>query len=165
MKLLALENASDYQELTFCGGTIQGGTGATSVPGHCRLQVNVRIRTHSAVETALNLLRQQAQTNHVPGTSCTLTVHGTPFPMEEKQTNIDLCEKFSTVSESLGFGSFGHRFVGGASDAAHASAMNIPVVCASGPIVDFQHTKNERVLIGSMVQRAKIHALTILELS
>jgi hypothetical protein len=39
------------------------------------------------------------------------------------------------------------------------------VVCASGPVVDFQHTPNERVLISSMAQRAKIHAVTILGLS
>jgi acetylornithine deacetylase/succinyl-diaminopimelate desuccinylase-like protein len=54
--------------------------------------------------------------------------------------------------------------VGGASDAAHAAAMDIPVVCASGPVVDFQHTLNERVLKASMAQRAKIHALTVLRL-
>ena len=164
MKLLALENASDYQELTFCGGTITGGSGATSVPGSCRLQVNVRIRSHGSVEKALALLQQQAETSYVPGTACTLTVHGTPFPMEEKQPNIDLCGKFSAVSEMLGFGHFAPKFVGGASDAAHASAMDIPVVCASGPIADFQHTLKEQVLKASMAQRAKIHALTILDL-
>ena len=85
--------------------------------------------------------------------------------MEEKDANIALCDCFSEASQELGFGSFGHIFVGGASDAAHASAMDIPVVCASGPVVDFQHTKNERVLFRSMAQRAKIHAVTILGLS
>ena len=46
-----------------------------------------------------------------------------------------------------------------------AAELDIPVVCASGPVVDFQHTKNERVLFRSMAQRAKIHAVTILGLS
>ena len=82
--------------------------------------------------------------------------------MSEKPDNLRLCSRFSQVSEALGFGPMESSFVGGASDAAYASAMGIPVVCASGPIVDFQHTKNERVLKASMAQRAKIHALTIL---
>ena len=54
--------------------------------------------------------------------------------------------------------------MGGASDAAHASAMNIPVVCASGPVVDFQHTRRERVEKATMAQRAKIHAKVIIDL-
>ena len=53
--------------------------------------------------------------------------------------------------------------VGGASDAAHAAKMGIPAVCASGPVVDFQHTLNERVLKCSMAQRAKIHVSTIIQ--
>ena len=165
MKLLALENASDYEDVTFCGGDIHGGTGPTSVPGGCTLRVNVRIRSHASVEKVLNLLQQQADTTYVPGTSTALEIRGTRFPMEEKDANIALCDRFSEASQELGFGSFGHIFVGGASDAAHASAMDIPVVCASGPVVDFQHTKNERVLFRSMAQRAKIHAVTILGLS
>lgn len=165
MKLLALEDASDYEEVTFCGGAIRGGTGPTSVPGSCKLQVNVRIRSESSVKKVLDLLQQQADTTYVPGTTSSLEIRGTRFPMEEKSANISLCERFDQASRELGFGSFGHIFVGGASDAAHASAMGIPVVCASGPVVDFQHTKNERVLIASMAQRAKIHAVTILGLS
>jgi len=54
--------------------------------------------------------------------------------------------------------------VGGASDAAYASELKIPVVCACGPVVDFQHTRNERVLTASMAQRAKIHVQTILNM-
>lgn len=163
MKLLALENASDYEDLTFCGGTVRGGTVATSVPGSCRLEVNVRIRDLESVDKALALLQKEADTTYVPGTTCTLTVRGTPFPMAQRDENLELCRKFSQASEALGFGSFDPIFVGGASDAAHAAALGIPVVCASGPVVDFQHTLNERVLKGSMAQRAKIHASTIIQ--
>jgi acetylornithine deacetylase/succinyl-diaminopimelate desuccinylase-like protein len=85
--------------------------------------------------------------------------------MSQRPGNIDLCHRFSEVSQSLGFEAFESAFVGGASDASHASAMDIPVICATGPVVDFQHTLNERVLIASMAQRAKIHAVTILGLS
>ena len=84
--------------------------------------------------------------------------------MSETEENLDLCRRFSAVSEALGFGPLAPRFVGGASDAAYATQMGIPVICATGPIVDFQHTKNERVLKASMAQRAKIHAITILKL-
>ena len=55
-------------------------------------------------------------------------------------------------------------FSGGASDAAYASAMGIPVICASGPVVDFQHTRRERVLKASMAERAKVHTKVIVEL-
>ena len=46
----------------------------------------------------------------------------------------------------------------------NSSAMNIPVVFASGPVVDFQHTRQERVLKASMAQRAMIHAVLISEM-
>lgn len=163
-KLLALEKASDYEDLTFCGGTVQGGTVATSVPGSCRLEVNVRIRDLASVEKALAILHREAQTAHVPGTHCALTIRGTPFPMEQMDENLALCRRFSQASEDLGFGSFQSAFVGGASDAAHAAKLGIPVVCASGPVVDFQHTLRERVLKYSMAQRAKIHVSTIVQL-
>lgn len=162
-KLLALEDASDYEDLTFCGGVIRGGTVATSVPGSCRLEVNVRIRDLGSVEKALAILQKEADTVYVPGTATTLTLRGTPFPMEETEENRELCRRFSQASEALGFGSFAPCFVGGASDAAHAAKMGIPAVCASGPVVDFQHTLNERVLKRSMAQRAKIHVSTIIQ--
>ena len=64
--------------------------------------------------------------------------------------------------EKLGFGKLESAFVGGASDASYASAMQIPVVCASGPIVEKQHTRDERAYIPSLTERAKIHVATIL---
>ena len=164
LKLLALEDASDYEDLTFCGGVIEGGTVATSVPNRCVLQVNVRIRDDSVVQKAISILEREAQRVYVPGTRCTLQILGNRTPMSQRPKNLWLCSRFSEASEALGFGKFDPSFVGGASDAAYASLMGIPVVCASGPVVDFQHTKNERVLKSSMAQRAKIHALTILNL-
>jgi len=164
MKLLALEDASDYEDLTFCAGVIEGGTVATSVPNRCVLQINVRIRDSSVTEKAISILEREAAATYVPGTSCSLEILGNRTPMSQRPENLWLCSRFSEASEALGFGKFDPSFVGGASDAAYASQMNIPVVCASGPVVDFQHTKNERVLKASMAQRAKIHALTILNL-
>lgn len=164
MKLLALEDQSDYDMLTFCGGVINGGTVATSAPAHCQLQVNVRIKDDSVVDKAISILETVAATTYVPGTTCTLDIRGNRVPMSQRQENLDLCRRFSEASQALGFEAFEPAFVGGASDAAHASAMGIPVVCASGPIVDFQHTRNERADIASMAKRAKIHAKTILDM-
>lgn len=163
LKLLELEEASDYDSLTFCGGVINGGTVATSVPAHCSLQVNVRIKDGRYVDKAISIL-ENANAAHVEGTSSTLEIRGNPTPMSQRDGNLELCRKMSQVSQALGFGPLEPAFVGGASDAAHASAMDIPVVCASGPIVDFQHTRNERALKASLTQRAKIHALTIFDL-
>jgi len=164
MKLMALEDASDYDNLVFCGGVISGGNVATSVPANCTLEVNVRIKNASYIDEAIRILEDAAKTTYVQGTACNLTIHGKLFPMNENDANIQLCEAFSKASESLGFGPFSHCFVGGASDAAYASELKIPVVCACGPVVDFQHTRNERVLTASMAQRAKIHVQTILNM-
>lgn len=164
MKLLALEDSSDYATLTFVGGVINGGTIATSVPAHCQLQVNVRISDDSVIEKAIHTLETVAATAYVPGTSCTLKILGNRIPMSERKENIELCERFSAASQSLGFGAYQKAFVGGASDASYASMMGIPVVCASGPVVDFQHTRNERALTASMAERAKVHVKTIVDL-
>ena len=164
LKLLALEDASDYDALTFCGGVINGGTVATSAPANCTLQVNVRIKDDSYIDKAISILEQTAETQFVPGTSCTLDIRGNRVPMSQRPENLALCRLFSKASEELGFGVLEPAFVGGASDAAHASAMGIPVVCATGPVVDFQHTRQERVEKATMAQRAKIHAKVITEL-
>jgi glutamate carboxypeptidase len=163
LKLLELEDASDYDNLTFSGGVISGGTVATSVPESCSLQVNIRIKDSIFVPKAIATL-EHAVKSHVEGTQSTLNIRGNRVPMSQREGNVSLCKRMNDVSLSLGFGELTSVFVGGASDAAYASAMNIPVVCASGPIVDYQHTLNERVLKSSLAQRAKIHALTILEL-
>ena len=164
LKLLALEDASDYENLVFCGGVINGGNVATSVPSQCRLEVNVRIKDGSYVDEAVRILKEAADTTYVPGTSCELEIKGKLFPMSACEANEKLCTAFSDASESLGFGKFTGAFVGGASDAAYASQLQIPVVCATGPVVDFQHTRNERVMTATMAQRAKIHVKTILSL-
>jgi len=164
MKLLALEDASDYHMLTFVGGVMEGGTVATSVPGSCRLEVNVRIRDDSAVEKAVGILKQVAETTYVPGTTCRLEIRGNRVPMSERPENLWLCRRFSRASEELGYAPYEPFFSGGASDAAYASAMGIPVICASGPVVDFQHTRRERVLKASMAERAKVHTKVIVEL-
>ena len=164
LKLLALEDASDYDMLTFCGGVINGGTVATSAPAHCQLQVNVRIKDDSVIDKAIGILNTVAETTYVEGTSCTLEIRGNRVPMSERPANIWLCEQFSQASQSLGFGSYESVFVGGASDASYASGMGIPVVCASGPVVDFQHTRNERSATATMAERAKVHVKTIVDL-
>lgn len=164
LKLLALEDASDYDMLTFCGGVISGGTVATSAPAKCQLQVNVRIKDDSVIEKAIGLLEEAARTAYVPGTSCQLEIRGNRVPMSERPANRWLCEQFSKASQSLGFEAYESVFVGGASDASYASGMGIPVVCASGPVVDFQHTRNERVMTRTMAQRAKVHVKTIMDL-
>ena len=163
-KLFALENASDYDTLTFCAGTIHGGSVATSVPGSCELEVNVRIKDEKFIAKAMSILQETATKNFVPGTFCTLEVFGNSVPMSQCNENIVLCRHFAAISQKLGFEGYESAFVGGASDASYASQMHIPVVCASGPIVDFQHTRNERVLKASMAERAKVHACLILEL-
>lgn len=163
-KLLALEDSSDYKMLTFVGGVIDGGTVATSVPNECTLQVNVRISDSSVIDKAIGILNEICEKTFTEGTSCTMEIRGRRIPMSENSTNIELCKRFSDASVSLGFGEFKHIFVGGASDASYASEMGIPVICATGPVVDYQHTRNERVIRSSMAQRAKIHVKTILSL-
>ncbi|MBQ2751543.1 MAG: M20/M25/M40 family metallo-hydrolase [Oscillospiraceae bacterium] len=163
-KLIALESSSDYDMLTFCCGIINGGTGPTSSPASCQMQVNVRIKDDSVIDKAINILTTVAETTYVEGTSCELEIRGNRVPMSERPANRWLCEQFSKASQSLGFCAYDCAFTGGASDASYASAMHIPVVCSSGPIVDYQHTKNERADIKSMAERAKVHVKTILDL-
>lgn len=164
LKMLELENSSDYDMLTFVGTVIKGGTVATSVPNYCQLQVNVRIKDACVIDKAIGILKKVANTTYVEGTSCDLEIRGNRMPMSERDENIWLCEKLSSASQSLGFGEYKKVFVGGASDASYASMMNIPVVCATGPVVDFQHTRCERVIRANMAERAKIHAKTIVDL-
>ena len=137
---------------------------ATSVPSQCRLEVNVRIKDVSYVEEAVGLLKAAAEKTFVPGTTCELEIKGKLFPMSASERNDKLCQAFSEASASLGFGTFSGAFVGGASDAAYAAELEIPVICATGPVVDFQHTRNERVMTATMAQRAKTHVKTILSL-
>lgn len=164
MKLLALENASDYDTLTFCCGIINGGHAPTSVPANCQLQVNVRIKDSSVIDKAMKTLHEVAETTYVPGTSTEMVIHGNSIPMSERPANNILCEYFSQISQSLGYASYEHTFVGGASDASYAVSLGIPSICAVGPVGEFHHTKNERAMRSNMAVRAKIHAKAIVDM-
>lgn len=162
-KLLELEKHSDYNMLTFCCGTIRGGNGPTSVPDVCRMEVNVRIRDKSVIDKAISILNDVASMQFVEGTTTELEIRGNRVPMSETEENVRLCRQFSAASEALGFGPFEPVFVGGGSDAAYASEQNIPVICATGPVTDFQHTLRERAVISSLAERTKIHTKLILD--
>lgn len=162
-KLLELENRSDYDLLTFCCGTITGGIGPTSVPDCCRMEVNVRIKDESVIQKAIDILYSVAALQFVEGTTTELEIKGNRVPMSDTPENRWLCEEFSKASQALGFGPYEPIFVGGGSDAPYASEKHIPVICATGPVTDFQHTRKERAVYSSLAERTKVHTKLILD--
>ena len=162
-KINALEKSSDYDNLTFVCSTIKGGHCCTSVAADCEFTVNVRIKDLSYVDKAVEIFNKVADTTYVKGTTTTMEIIGRIMPMSQCQANMDMYEKFNQASKDLGLREYKSIFSGGASDASHASLMNIPVICATGPVVDFQHTRNERVLKSSFTERAKAHVKMIID--
>lgn len=163
-KTLNLEKLTDYNGITYNVGVIKGGTVANSIPANCEMLIDVRFKKNEDVDTAWEVLTEIVETSFVPGTSATLETVSLMHPMEKNDKNMRLFELVKENSEKLGFGTPEHCVLGGASDAAYSVMAGVPSVCAIGVRGFANHTMEERAIIDSLEERAKLLVATVLSM-
>ena len=83
--------------------------------------------------------------------------------MECTEGNLALFEQINGIAKANGLGEFKARVAGGGSDSAYSVIAGIPTVCSMGIFGGNEHTTREHAVIDSLIPRAKLVALSILE--
>ena len=163
-KILAIEAASDPEQITYNCGLIKGGTAPNTVPEEAEFTLYNRYWEMSQRQEVKDHVEGIIAHSYIPGTVSTFEVIGERWPMDKSEGNLALCEHIAKVSEKYGFGpKHAHRQAGG-SDASYTAMAGVPSVCSMGPVGGGAHTLHEYMDATSFVPRAKLLAAVIAEL-
>ena len=162
-KIVALEQKSVRDGITYNCGMIEGGTAMNVIPDECRVKIDVRIRSEEEYRSAMAVLESVAAKEDVPGTAASVEVISSRIPMERTEANVRLFCHIAEVCRAYGFGEMRENASNGGSDAAYTTQMGIPTVDDLGVIGDNYHSLQEWCSLSSIAESAKIIAASILE--
>ncbi len=163
---LALRLAEARQDgLTVNPARIDGGGPNNVVPDHAVLRVNMRPRTAELQARAQALLDETVAAIAAKH-DVAVHIHGgfarAPKPVDPKAAN--LFELVKRSGADLGQ-TIGWRDSGGVCDGNNIAACGVPVVDTMGVRGGAIHSPEEFLIVGSLVERAQLSALTILRLA
>lgn len=149
-------------EITFNIGRIEGGGALNMVPDLAIGRVNVRVKTVEQKDAAIKQLKMlAAETNRMDGITCEM--HGLfqspPKPMNE--ATIALQKRIVQCGESLEI-PITWRGTGGASDGNKFAAAGLPNIDTLGVCGGNIHSRDEFMIVDSLVPRAKLTALIMM---
>ena len=163
-KVVAIEDLTDFDHVTFNCGKISGGTSVNTIPAACGVDICIRFHSNQERDAAMEKVRAICNKVETPNTRCTLgPLMGFPA-MEELPRTAELVKVYGDASEALGLGRPGTVGTAGCSDSAYTTSMGIPTLCAVGVRGEGQHSPNEHADPASLVTQAKRLAASILTL-
>jgi glutamate carboxypeptidase len=144
---------------------VDGGGPANVVPDLAILRFNVRVVTaeqQRQVEARLAELLEGA--NRADGIMATMHGHFSSPPWVMHERGLELFERLRETGRELGL-KLEAQSSGGASDANKIAATGVPVLDSLGPVGSDIHSDQERVDVGSLVERARLSALLLQKLA
>ena len=158
-KILALENKSEENGITYSCNIIESGTAFNTIPDKCTFSIDVRVPRHKDMEKAEQTVREIVQTDFLGGTSATLTPVSIRPPMEKDDDTLRLFNSLLDICKKYDLGSLTPIESGGGSDSCYTQQAGLPSICGMGGCGGFCHTDREYLEISSFSLRAKILAL------
>ena len=163
-KIVAIEDLTDFDHVTFNCGKISGGTSVNTIPASCGVDICIRFHSNQERDAAMEKVRAICDKVETPHTRCTLgPLMGFPA-MEELPRTAELVKVYGDASEALGLGRPGTVGTAGCSDSAYTTSMGIPTLCAVGVLGEGQHSPHEHASISSLLSQAKRLTAAILAL-
>ena len=161
-KLLAVEELTDWAVGTsFNVGVIEGGTVTNATPDYAKIKIDMRYLREEDRDKAVAGLKAIGAENFVPGTKTEIINMVERFtPMVATEDNKKLFTLVQQQAEKLGI-EMTARVGGASSDAGWTVRAGAPTLCGMGAIGEFNHTTREYIFVDSLVQRAKLLALSI----
>jgi len=161
-KVIEVNQLNDFDKgLTFNPGVIAGGIVANAVPDCASITIDMRYLTALDRDRGIENLKQIANHTHVPGTSAEIVnLRENMTVMEVTEGNLRLYEMVKQQGKLLGI-DVKSKVGGGSSDSGWTVRAGAPTLCSMGAMGEFNHSDREYILIDSLVERAKLLALSI----
>lgn len=154
-KMLMLDQIRDANGLTCCCSMISGGSAFNTVPAECRFVVNVRFATREQEAWIMEYARKVAETVHVPGCTCTVSVKTHRIAMELSEKNTALLEQVNSIFRANGIPELAIGSSKGGSDAAYVTDAGIPCLDSVGVAGGKIHSPGEYAVIESLRHSAR----------
>lgn len=133
-------------------GKIEGGIGANTISPKCQMIVEIRYTTNQERDRLLSSLNEIVTTSYIKGTKSTLDGLIQRDVMEANENQTIFIKELEKITDSKIL----TEKRGGVSDANHVSSCGVTTLDGFGPFGDGDHTKKERALKSSFVQRIEM---------
>ncbi len=133
-------------------GKIEGGIGANTISPKCQMIVEIRYTTNQERDRLLSSLNEIVTTSYIKGTKSTLDGLIQRDVMEANDSQTIFIKELEKITDSKIL----TEKRGGVSDANHVSSCGVTTLDGFGPFGDGDHTKKERALKSSFVQRIEM---------
>ncbi len=163
-KIIAIHALTDpKREIYLSVGQIKGGWRRSVIPGHCWASIDVRTPGKEVWEEIEASLRRIANKEELPGSSCSLLIasHRPGVPWTEKTDRLISIAKQAGKDLGIQFGVFRSPAAG---SSAFVGPFGVPCLDGMGPVGGYLMTKEEHILIPTLVDRAALLATTIQKL-
>ncbi len=161
-KAIAISQLTDFSTGLTCNvGVIEGGVVSNAIPDLAKIKIDVRYLTEADRDKAIEGLKKIAAQSYIPGTKTEIVNMEERFtPMVVTEGNKQLFEIVEAQGKKIGIDMVA-KVGGGSSDAGWTVRAGAPSLCGMGAIGEFNHTNREYIFVDSLVQRAKLLALSI----
>ena len=141
---------------TFNVGIIEGGTVANAVPDYAKIKCDMRYNDYKYVAEMKKKVQTIADKQYVPDTK-TVFMSLTEFRnMQEVAGTETLFELVRAAAVEMGLPAPKPKAVGGGSDSAYTTAVDVPTICAMGVQGARNHTAEEYAVVSTLFDRAKL---------
>jgi glutamate carboxypeptidase len=153
-KTVAIADLTDLPlGITLNVGLVSGGQSVNTVAPSARGEIDMRYARHLDRDRIISAIETIVATEHVPGTSATLTIKGEFLPLEQTEGDARLLAHYKQAALGAGLTLEGES-TGGCADSGFTSAVGTPTLCATGPVGGLAHTPEEYLEVTSLVPRA-----------
>jgi glutamate carboxypeptidase len=151
-----VQQLTEYDRgITVNVGKISGGQSKNTVPDYAEAHVDLRFETVADANALIERVHDVAKASAVPGTNIVLEGGVARLPMERTRESALLMDRYARAAAASGLGSAEAALIGGGSDASTSSAMGIASIDGLGPRGAGFHTKDEHIVLASLVMKAQ----------
>lgn len=154
--------APDYS-YTVNVGTVSGGTVSNRIPDQCSFKVDIRFVREKDRLYLKEQFEKICEQTFIDGTTTEIRSTGVLPPFETHEKEEALYSYLVNTAEKYGLQVPGKQILGGASDAAHISETDTPVLCAMGVCGENNHSPAEYADVTSFLYRAELLLRAVLD--
>lgn len=141
---------------TFNVGVIEGGTVSNAVPAYAKIKCDMRYNDFKYVAEMKQKVQEIADKQYVPDTKTVFTSLTEFRNMQQVAGTQTLFDLVRAAAVETGLAAPTPKAVGGGSDSAYTTAVDVPTICAMGVQGARNHTAEEYAIVSTLFDRAKL---------